>query len=239
MANLWFACNVWNEEMMLPGCLESIRKYNPEAKIVAVDGAYKSLVDEVKKLIAQHYEKRYDEVARQFEPYTEAQSTDRTLEILKEFKADIVIECEKGSDGKALPWEKEYVKRSRYFVGSPGDYYFVIDADERLQGRLEWEKLTENGYNVVLKRDDETVPYEVLRIFKHHDGIRYYGAHHALWIGETLYKKETCQAVPGVLLNHLSVYRTTKDPIRNRVKGAYYGVLCNVEEGAFRAQHGL
>jgi hypothetical protein len=231
--SLWICLNLWMEEFLLPDCLRSIRSNNPEAKIVAVDGVYQSLVNEVKKLQAWKIEHDEPLIAEQLEKFTCNASTDATLEILKEFDVDVIIPA--GDQ----PWQNECVKRSQYFVGKPGDYYFVIDADERLEGRLDWENLTDNGYNVWLQRDEKINPYEILRIFKHNDGMQYRGAHHAMWINNVLYKKENCKTAQGCRLLHRSVHRMTHDPIRHIAKGAYYQYLTGKEEAPFRHQYGL
>jgi hypothetical protein len=237
---LWFALNVWREELMLPGALDSIRRFFPDAKIVAVDGVYKSVVEEVRKLQAAHIIKNEHVLVEQLEPFTEADSKDRTYEILDQYKVDVIIKPETDSGGGQKPWENECIKRSKYFVGTDGDYYFVLDADERVVGSFDYKILTHNAYNIMLKRtEDTTVPYRVMRIHKHVDGMRYYGAHHALWIGETLYTKKMCETVQGVLIEHHQDYRVKKEPIRNMVKGAYYRVLTSEVEGAFRSQHSL
>jgi hypothetical protein len=238
MKDLWFAINCYRESLMLPGCIESIRRYAPGAKIIAVDGAYQSLISEVEKEVAVCITQRHFEVAENLKPFLNPESDDGTLEILNDFKVDKVIRCDQGSGGKPLPWINEYTKRSKYFVGSKGDYYFVIDADERLVGSIEME-LVSDAYNVVLKRDDNTPGYKILRIFKHQDGMQYRGAHHALWVGEMLYRKEMCKTIQGCILEHHQTYRVRREPLRNVVKGLYYRALVAREEGAFRAQHGL
>lgn len=239
MKNLFIALNIWNEEQLLPECLDSIRKFNPEAKIVAVDGAYQSFADESKKMAAAHLEWRHPDVADLLEKFTIAQSTDKTLQILKDYKVDHIIECERDERGLPKPWAHEYTKRSKYFIGNEGDYYLVVDGDERLTKRLEWEKLTAESYNVIIQRDDPgSIPYPVMRIHRHFDGMHYNGTHHALFIGEQLWRKEMCEDL-DFTLSHRIEYRAIRDPLRHLAKGAYYRWLTNVEESAFRATHRL
>lgn len=240
MENLWICLNVYAEEQLLPECLDSIKKAHPEAKIVAVDGAYDSWIREVKKLIAHQIEYNHDQVAEQLERFIVPISTDRTLEILKDYKVDVVIGPEINPvTGEPTPWAHEYIKRSKYFVGTNGDWYFVIDADERLVGKLDVGALSDDAYNIDLLRDDQMTPYPILRIFKHQDGMEYRGAHHALWVGDKLYRKEYCVKVTGCSLYHRAVHRNEVDPIRHLAKGAYYRILTSNEEGAFRHQYGL
>jgi hypothetical protein len=239
MTNLWVALNLYQEEQLLPECLDSIRRHNPEAKIVAVDGAYESWIQENKKLVGVESYFGHYQVSDSMMRFTVPDSKDRTLEILRDYKVDVIIECEKDEHGQPKSWEHEYVKRSKYFVGQPGDYYLVIDGDERLRKRFDWEKLTAQAYNVWIRRDEEhTIPYPIMRVMKHVNGMRYYGAHHALWVGDVLWRKEMCEDL-DFELEHRFVYRAVKDPLRHLAKGAYYRQLTNGEEGPFRRQHGI
>lgn len=232
--------NIWNEELMLPECIDSVRKFLPEAKIVAVDGAYKSFVNEVKKRQAHYIEYRSPHLAEALDPFTIPQSTDKTLEILKEKEVDVIIECQKNDDGNSIPWEHEYVKRSKYFVGKQGDFYLVLDADERIEGTIDLESLKDDAYNILLERWEEYCkPYPILRFFRHRDGIHYYGAHHALFMNGKLYKKEECKALDAMKIVHKQVYRSKKDPLRRVAKGLYYRYLTSCEEAGFRAQNGI
>jgi hypothetical protein len=239
MTNLWVALNLYQEEQLLPECLDSIRKYNPEAKIVAVDGAYQTWIDENKKLCGLESYLGHHEVSDSMTRFTYPESRDKTLEILRDYKVDKIIECEKDEAGNYKPWEHEYTKRSRYFVGQPGDYYVVLDGDERFQSRFKWEGLTNPCYNIMISREaDTTIPYPIMRVMRHHDGMRYYGAHHVVWIGDVMWRKEMCVDL-DFTIQHRYIYRAVKDPLRHLAKGAYYRNLTGVEEGAFRRQNGL
>jgi len=239
MPNLWIALNLYQEEHLLPECLDSIRKYNPEAKIVAVDGAYQSFINENKKLIGIEISFGHRHVVDQMERFIIPDSKDKTLQILKDYNVDRIIECEKDEKGDPKPWASECVKRSKYFVGEPGDVYLVIDGDERLTQRLDWEKLTEPCYNFVICRDGQgSIPYQVMRIFHHHDGMKYEGAHHALWIDGQMWRREMCQTLDFKVFHRVE-YRAVKDPLRHLAKGAYYRYLTNTEEAVFRKVNSL
>lgn len=237
MGDLIFCLNVYREEEMLQDCIDSIRLSNPDSKIVAVDGAYQSLVDETKKLIATQGTHGHQELINQFMPFIKAESDDATLEILERNKVDKIIKCELDSEGYSKPWVHEFVKRSKYFVGKPGDYYFVLDGDERVRGKIDFSALVETSYNIMLTRDDGTPEYRVMRLHKHVDGMEYRGAHHALYVNEELYYRDKCKTYEGARIDHLQTQRLKRDPIRCYVKGAYYRYLSNVEESAFRSQH--
>ena len=85
MADLICCLNVFREERLLPGCLESIRKALPTARIVAVDGPYASWVQAAKRQAATELENAHDVIAEQILGLTESKSTDGTHKILKSF----------------------------------------------------------------------------------------------------------------------------------------------------------
>jgi hypothetical protein len=60
------------------------------------------------------------------EPY---HSTDQTRQIATALGAEII-------QPPGRPWLTEHEARSSYFLGDPGDWYLVLDADERVSGAL-------------------------------------------------------------------------------------------------------
>lgn len=163
------ACIIaFNEERMLPGCLESIQ--GQVDRIVVVDGAYSRFPHEV--------------------PY----STDATREIAWCYGAEF-IECPKDADGVPQPWEDQIVKRSAYLVGEEGDWYFHIDADERLVGTLpEPENGKHYAFRIRTRGLHETwVP----RLWQHRGFMRYEGSHNAVWSDDRLVHMKGVTKVPG------------------------------------------
>jgi len=143
---------VFNEERMLPGCLESI--YDRVDRMVVVDGAYRLF------------------------PHGVPWSTDATQHIAAAYGAEWVP-CPTDEDGEPRPWETQVEKRTAYLVGEEGDWYFHIDADERLVGEL---PEMEGGQHYAFKvhtRDGRLT--WVPRLWQHRGTMRYEGAHNALW----------------------------------------------------------
>lgn len=245
----WICLNVYQEARMLRDCILSIRAAAPQAKIVAVDGAYENWIKAARRLAAKELENGHDAVAEALLRYSTFNSTDETMDILHEQKVDVIVPADK--------WAHEYEKRTRYLIGEPGDWYIVVDADERLQGKVDVSKLEDPAYNIVLYRDQDQHPYPITRMFRHEEGIAYRGAHHAIHTKGILWKKEICRTVGGktfdeiqglpvmeklkgepFYLMHLYEARG-QDPIRNFVRGEYYRVLTGQEEKEFREVHGL
>ncbi len=213
MGKLYVCVNAYQEEFLLPDCLRSIRECMPEAEIILIDGAYESWVTQVKIQAAVEFSEGHPGIAEDMLRLTSPISTDATIQIAKDFKVEHIVmpptQCMCGgkklnsgyyAKGAYLPWESEAVKRNRFFgFGRDGDYYFIIDADERMRGKP--TEMTENHYAVVLKRDDDIAPYGVHRIYKHRPGINMHGAHMAVWANELVTDPETgVQTVKPVLM---------------------------------------
>ena len=189
-------------------------------RLVLVDGAYKDFP-------------RFDS--------TTWSSTDATREIARDHGALLV---------EATPGIDEPAKRTRYFVGEPGDWYLVVDADELACGAIDKSFLPlsdVDDYWVAFA--DEDAPWQVdrgrrvFRLHRHRPGMRYVGTHHALHVpdaseprGVRLVLDEGLPAIPGLRLAHV------KDRVRPRwreePKTVYYERL-KADEYAFRGAHGI
>jgi hypothetical protein len=99
--------SVWNEEQMLPGALKSLDHAGVDS-VVVFDGAWRGFADPGEWL-----------------------SSDRTVSIATKWGAHV--------HQPARPWDSQEEKRTAMFhhCGSaPGDHIFVMDADERVEGRF-------------------------------------------------------------------------------------------------------
>lgn len=160
-------------------------------------------------------------------------SKDKTCEIAENLGAEII---------PAREWATEQEKRNAYLIGDPGDWYFVVDADERVRGEyhpgdISLRILEKEAYQINLERNDGHNPNKVFRLFKQQPGLQYRGTHHALFInqpGKTeprLLNSENLPVYPGVDLLHL----VCQDLERIKKKGEYYRHL-NDAEADFRAE---
>lgn len=149
--------NVYTEERMLPGCLESIETVVD--RIVVVDGAYECF------------------------PYPPGipYSTDATLDIARCYGAQI-IECPQEAwvdqpkkrsaylVGEAGDWYL-HIDADERFVGrlpAPGD----LDPTRTYKMRVVWSR--------------QPMSIWAMRLFPHLPDMRYHGSHNALWSGDRL-----------------------------------------------------
>ena len=183
-----------------------------------------------------------DGAYRDFQTYGESPSSnDGTQNLARHFGAEVI---------EARPGLDEIAKRSRYFVGKPGDWYLVVDADEVIEGmgrdavKSALNASPDDDYQIPFCQAE--APWEakhrgVFRLHRHRDGMRYHGTHHALHVpgqdGQLVMtvKPGTAPKFDGLLLRHLQMARSAD---RQNRKAAYYQKL-GVTEREFRAAHGL
>ncbi len=153
------------------------------------------------------------------EPY----STDRTVEIAEDLGCD-VVETRK-------VWKDQVTKRNAYLLGEEGDWYFQIDSDERLHGKL--EPGNEDAYKIFCQLKSHQIP--MIRMFRHHPGLLHLGAHNILTIDGKILRSEEIDILPGCWVEHLAEKR---DPDRKRRKNKYYRKQYHAEK-KFRQENGL
>lgn len=242
-----FAClNVYNEEALLEDCIRSIRSSLPGCQIILIDGAYQSWITQVKVQAAFELSNRRREIGQSLLRFITPHSNDNTLEIARAAGVEHIVECPRNTSGaplqigsgtyapgEAMPWESEWKKRSQFFsFGVEGDWFFIVDADERLHGQP--APLVEDHYGVMLKRDDDIAPYPVHRVFKKVPGLRMFGAHMAVWHDKKLLRKDSAPILGGCHLEHVWNKRAAIDRVRHMAKGAYYRGGLIPEEQEFR-----
>lgn len=243
MGKLYACLNVYQEQELLPDCLRSIRENLPEAEIILIDGAYESWLIQVKLQAAMEMDQGHPEIGAAMLRLTSPASTDDTIKIAKDFKVEHIVnphtQCMCGGKrrpsgyyekGAVLPWESEWQKRNEFFrFGRDGDYYFIIDADERLRGRAHLADMIEDHYVVMLKRDDTTAPYPVHRIYKHRPGIKMEGAHMAVWANEAVYDKGSYVIQPVLMKK----YGEKNTPLEGRLIAPIFGGWTERADGKF------
>ena len=159
-------------------------------KIVVVDGAYKGF-----PLIND-------------KPW----STDRTRHIAVEMGAEVIP--------TTGVWEDQTEKRNQYFIGGCGDWYLILDSDERIEGDIVLG--IEYGYRIRV----EGTPF--LRLLRHRSGLRYEGTHATL-IDDFGYIDPNLPPVQKECwIEHLKDQRSEDRKTR---KQAYYNYQYGIEQG--------
>jgi len=205
------ACvSVFNEQRMLAGCLQSIQ--DQLDRTVVVDGAYADF------------------------PHVLPYSTDGTKAIAWCYEAEW-IGC-RTVNGVARPWRDEIEKRNAYLCGQEGDWYFVIDADERLLGQLRDLPLQDGElYALSVYKRGGTLTW-AQRIFQHKGYTRYEGTHYAVWRDGDLLRTrgDWVKVDPArARLLHLSDLR---DVERQKAKRTYAAAERKCERG-YREVYGI
>jgi len=170
-------------------------------RIVVVDGAYEGF-------------EQYN-----FKPY----STDRTVAIAENLGCE-VIETRWG-------WKDQVEKRNAYLVGGDGDWYFMIDADERLNGELKPRE--EDSHRIQCQFRKSLIP--MMRLFRHQDGIKYVGGHNILSVNNRIMTGDESPILKDCWIEHFTDLRGED---RKRRKNQYYGYQYQIER-EFREENGL
>lgn len=100
-------------------------------------------------------------------------STDGTQEIARSFGAEVIPAPAKG-------WKTQVRARNAYFVGQPGDWYFILDADERVIGRLP-ARLEGDALEMWRITPGVTTPDRIMRLVKEDGTLKYCYTHYALF----------------------------------------------------------
>jgi glycosyltransferase involved in cell wall biosynthesis len=138
-------------------------------------------------------------------------STDATVQIASEYGAEVI-------EGVGL-WDTEAEKRSAYFVGNEGDWYFMLDADERLMTPLP-DELPGSAYSVRVWWSDGGGCQWRPRLFRHTGKMEYRQLHDGLFSdGVLVSNPRTVPKIQSVWLLHVQNKRTAA---RRAQKKAYY-----------------
>jgi len=162
-------------------------------------------------------------------PHSRARSTDNTADVAFRHGADFIAVAES--------WPAEECKRNRYLRGNDGDYYLVIDTDERLIGEFPKAELLTSGLEVAAIQIDRpnVGSFPLQRIYRHQDGLHYKGTHYAMWAGNRLLPRNDISVMTGCALLHLTDER---DNERKENKGTYYRHL-QIKEAKGRQAYGI
>ncbi|MEO0206588.1 MAG: hypothetical protein ABIL22_07945 [candidate division WOR-3 bacterium] len=149
-------------------------------------------------------------------PHYKPYSTDGCLDIAKKY-ADVVIENKDA-------WPDQISKRNAYLtLSSESDYYFVLDADEVVEGKIDKHKLIEPYYGIKTldcQSDGSTIPVDRIRLIRHQRNIQYRNLHCEIWANNfPLINSFTTKftVIDGVIIKH-HTYRRPKNRLENDAK---------------------
>lgn len=186
----FIACMIaYNEEKLLPQCLDSI--VDKVDEIVVVEGRIKEF------------------------PGKGARSTDRTIEIVKDYGATVITQ--------PTPWIDEPTMRNKYLVGKEGDWYLFIDADEKCMTGLPDIADFPAGiiaYSVNIKMISAPVEGWRPRIFRHTGQMEYRKIHDALFSDNKLISR--LQETTKLYSIWFAHYQMARGEQRRQKKTVYY-----------------
>lgn len=179
----------YNEEQLLPQCLESIK--GKVDRIILVEGRIAAF------------------------PGDSIHSSDRTLEIACDYGCEIITQ--------ETPWADEATIRNQYLVGKPGDWYVIIDADEKCMTGLPSVAdfpIGIDAYAVNVIMIGAPVQIWRPRLFRHKGAMEYRAIHDALFSdGILISRPEDTPQLPSVWFAH---YQMIRSALRRKQKRHYY-----------------
>jgi hypothetical protein len=157
--------NVWNEAAIIADAVRSLHDCD---RLIVLDGVYAD----------------YPGAAEM----VSGASTDGTLDVVRSIRPDAhILEAAQGPQ-----WLFEAHKRSRGFKGQVGDWYLILDADERANGVPALKVLIETidsdkearehiGWiEVCIQRAKNNRMFTGHRVVRHVDAMHYQDSHHDL-----------------------------------------------------------
>ena len=155
-------------------------------------------------------------------------STDQTLAVAREEGAEII---EAGNN----PWKDQQTKRNQYLIGNVGDWYLMLDADERFFGQLPIPRQNDDAFRIAVHMAYMTPPTYYIRFFRHQPGIHYWGAHNLLFDGRLQLIDE--RTAPGAYKCWIDHFSWCRDKRRKQRKAEYY-ISQTIKERPFREMIG-
>jgi hypothetical protein len=177
-----------------------------------IQRAVESIVDKVDSIVA--VDGKYIDF-----PGDTPHSTDGTLEYLHSIEKVTVIMA---SD------LMEVDKRNRYLVGSDGDWYLHLDADEEWVGDVRWGAGTDMMITP-LRRKQPRQWMNRVRLFRHTEALHYAKKHY--WLFDRYGKTFALLERPGegyragVSQSHIVHYEEERSAERKQAKRRYYKIL--------------
>lgn len=132
----------------------------------------------------------------------------------------------------------EYLKRTSYWIGDPGDYALILDTDEEIMangGAGILERLGAESYLLPIRDPAGRGDGWVHRLFRVEAGIHHWGAHEAVFAGGGSQRRRA-SAVP---IRDLTIVHHPCSADRRRAKQEYYRNGIQADESSFRQLVGV
>jgi len=158
-------------------------------------------------------------------PLGPMQSNDGTIEYLESMdKVNLILR----------PGLTEIDKRNEYLIGSEGDFYLHLDADEEWVGPAPVIDPEVDAYIIDFHRPYPIRKMDRVRLFKHVEGLKYIKKHY--WLhdeqGVTFaLLQQVGSAYRGARLEgvHIDHHELERSPERQRDRKIYYNILSRRE----------
>jgi len=194
MAMLIAGIIAYNEEKLLPMCIESI--IGKVDEIVVVEG-------------------RIDMFPPRDGNGWNIRSSDRTIEIAHGYGCNVIT--------SPRPWTDEATMRNQYLIGNDGDWYITIDADEKCMTELpDINDFPNNidAYSVYVKMIGDNTGIWRPRLFRHNGTMEYRTIHDALFSDDKLISRPSkAVRLHSIWFAH---YQMKRDELRRIEKDKYY-----------------
>lgn len=149
-------------------------------------------------------------------------STDGTQKIALKCGADVISAPPGG-------WPTEIVARNAYLVGLPGDWYFIMDADEVVEGTLPDLRAPERAY-LAQHTEPDGQRYQRIRLLEESGDLIYQYTHWSIYRHERLV--EEAQLTDAFHIQHIG---RPDDDARNQRREEWAAVVRSRENAYVRA----
>lgn len=141
-----------------------------------------------------------------------------------------------------VPWDApaptEFLKRSSYFAGNPGDYVLILDTDETLECKEPvkfLDTLRELAYLVPIRSERGSSVGRISRIFRVQPEIHHWGAHEVVFANGRKISHDLKKALNSIMIVHAHGHWDERRLLRKR---DYYTSGIRLDEQEFRTKVG-
>ena len=205
---LWILVSGFDDAAGLRRLCESVRRFFPSADSVPIVYA--------------------DGAYAKF-PHERPQSKSDVFEVANRF-ASLIVDW-------PVPAPTEFIKRSSYWIGKPGDYVLILDSDEELVECPAFEQLKEmldhSSYKIPIAPPDGLDSW-AHRLFQVRPNGHHWGSHESVFFGHDQQRR-----IRGKRFDKIKVLNHPAAPARQEKKILYYKKGIHRDERRFRKTVGV